>query len=400
MMRGAAVGIRRNDELASVYKRPVPRRPPRLHPVSPARLTIWLLALTLLAGCTAPVRSGGFGQPAPHKRISTAITGEPRTLSSTLAELTPGGGVRGPGEAEQLLHVGLANTSDSGVLSPRLAEEVPTIENGLWKLLPDGRMETNWRIRQGAQWHDGTPFTTEDLAFTAAIGQDPELPLLRRRLGYSAIESVDVVDPRTITVRWKTPFIEADSLFTHLLAMPMPRHLLGTTYPEMKANLLELPYWNQQFIGAGPYRIREWVQGSHMVLEAFASYALGRAKIDEIEVKFIPDPTTRMSNILGGAVELTMGLGLSINQGRPAPRSVARGAVERLPRQRPGAPPAASEPPTGDHRGRQFPASVDSLDRSAGARGDAPARLLRGAAQLPQSNRARVRANQSRRRPP
>jgi peptide/nickel transport system substrate-binding protein len=290
--------------------------------VSPTRAFVWILMLMMVVACTAPASRSGAGQsadsagqPAPYKRIATAITGEPRTLSSTLAELTPGAGVRGLGEVEQLIHVGLANVGDRGVLTPRLAEDVPTIENGLWTLLPDGRMETTWRIRPNARWHDGTPFTTDDLAFTAAIGQDPELPLLRRRLGYSAIESVDVVDPRTITVRWKTPFIEADSLFTHLLAMPMPKHLLGATYAENKASLLELPYWNQQFVGAGPYRLREWVQGSHLVLDAFASYAPGRAKIDEIEVKFIPDPTTRMSNVLGGAVDMTMGLGLSINQG-------------------------------------------------------------------------------------
>jgi peptide/nickel transport system substrate-binding protein len=279
------------------------------------------LALILLGCAPATPRSSPTanqaesGQPQPFKRITTAITGEPKNLSSTLAELTPGGGVRGLPDVEQLLHVGVANQADKGILSARLAEDVPTLENGLWVLLPDGRMETSWKLRPNAKWHDGTALTTEDLAFTVTVGQDPELPLLRRRLAYSAIDNVEVRDARTITVRWKHPFIEADTLFTHLLGMPMPKHLLERTYLEDKQNLLQLQYWTFDFVGAGPYRLKDWAQGSHMLLEAFAGYVPGRAKIDEIEVKFIPDPTTRMSNVLGGAVEMTLGLGLSIFQG-------------------------------------------------------------------------------------
>jgi peptide/nickel transport system substrate-binding protein len=283
---------------------------------------VWpVLALAAMSCAPFVPRSGPpaggetADQPPPFRRIAVAITGEPRNLSSTLAELTPGGGVRGLGEVEQLLHVGLANQSDRGTLSPRLAEDVPSIENGRWVLLADGRMETSWKLRPNARWHDGAPFTTDDLAFTATVGQDPDLPLLRRRLGYSAIESIEVADPHSISVRWKHPFVEADSLFTHLLAMPMPKHLLGKTYLEDKQDLLQLPYWTVDFVGAGPYRLREWVQGSHMMLHAFDGYAPVRPRIDEIEVKFIPDPTTRMSNILGGSVEMTLGLGLSINQG-------------------------------------------------------------------------------------
>src|SRR5438093_3309538 len=105
-----------------------------MRPRSSAML-VWFL-LTLVAGCTppSPSRSGSApaGAPGPtaRKHITASITGEPRTLSSTLAELTPGGGVRGLGEVEQLIHVGLANASPQTRLSPRLAEAVPTVENG------------------------------------------------------------------------------------------------------------------------------------------------------------------------------------------------------------------------------------------------------------------------------
>src|SRR4029450_5999567 len=96
---------------------------------------------------------------------------------------------------------------------PMLAEAVPTIDNGLWKVLSDGRMETTWRIRDGVRWHDGQPFTSDDLAFTVQLGQDPALTAFSTA-EFAFIEGGETPDPRTITVRWKEPFINADQMFS------------------------------------------------------------------------------------------------------------------------------------------------------------------------------------------
>lgn len=113
--------------------------------------------------------------------------------------------------------------SELGAVKPRLAETVPTIENGLWRVLPDGRSETTYRIKQGVEWHDGTALRAEDLLFTIQVAQDRELPFVRV-LDYDLIEQADIADQRTLTVRWKRPFIDADLLFqgTELI----PRHRL------------------------------------------------------------------------------------------------------------------------------------------------------------------------------
>ena len=66
---------------------------------------------------------------------------------------------------------------------------MPTADNGLWRVLPDGRMETTWRIKENARWHDGTPFTADDLVFTTTIDRDADLPILRHP-GYASVESV------------------------------------------------------------------------------------------------------------------------------------------------------------------------------------------------------------------
>ena len=64
----------------------------------------------------------------------------------------------------------------SGDSRALIAETVPSVENGLWRLFPDGKMETTWKIREGAKWHDGAPITTEDLLFTAKLDQDRNMP--------------------------------------------------------------------------------------------------------------------------------------------------------------------------------------------------------------------------------
>src|SRR5206468_4097237 len=101
-------------------------------------------------------------------------------------------------------HVGLVVEDDQAELHPALAEAVPSVENGLWRVFPDGRMETTWRIRSGAAWHDGAPFTSDDLVFTATVVMDKQLA----ELGDIAFESVDGIeapDSRMVVVRWRQP---------------------------------------------------------------------------------------------------------------------------------------------------------------------------------------------------
>src|SRR4051794_10399708 len=93
----------------------------------------------------------------------------------------------------------------------------------------------------------------------------------------------------------------------------MPKHLLDAAYNDNKADFFNVPYWSTDFVGAGPYKIRDWVPDSRLVVTAFDGYALGRPKVDEVEVRFIPDPNTLMANLLAG-VELTLSRGISIDQ--------------------------------------------------------------------------------------
>ena len=283
------------------------------------RLGLICVAVTaLISACAAPPpsrakpQSGVTQKAATFHRVTAAIRAIPASMVQQKTQRSVGS-IRGLDAVEELVHAGLTFLNNDGSPAPQLAAAVPTVENGLWKIFPDGRMETTWRIRETARWHDGTQITSEDLAFTAAVEQDKEVGIPPYP-AYESIESITAPDPRTVTVAWKRPFIEADGMFGYRVAgLPMPRHLLEKAFAEDKAGFTGLSYWTTDFVGAGAYKIKDWVRDSHVVLQANDEYVLGRPKIDEIEVKFIPDPTTLMANVLAG-VELTLGKTISLDQ--------------------------------------------------------------------------------------
>ncbi len=282
-------------------------------------LLTWAMILFIAAaGCTPtpgarsqPSTPGESARSGPVKRVTAAIPADPPAVYNTMNPP----GVGGQGNALQELALsGLTIEDHVRRLHPQLAEAVPSLENGLWTVTPDGRMETTWKIREGAVWHDGTPFTSQDLAFTVTVVRDPDLPVFAN-INYRAIDAVEAPDARTVTVRWKEPFINADAMFGQRLAPALPKHLLEGPYTNAKATFGELPYWGAEYVGTGPFRLSEFERSSHMLFTAFDRYILGRPKIDQIEVKFIPDEATIVANILAGTVDLTLARSLGPEHG-------------------------------------------------------------------------------------
>jgi peptide/nickel transport system substrate-binding protein len=244
------------------------------------------------------------------KKLVAAIRGNPK-FAFAILNRGGGGRVDGGPELGGLTSSGLSVLGGNAEFQAALSERLPTVDNGLWKVLPDGRMETTYTIRQGASWHDGTPFTADDVAFTARLSADADMPWLPDAV-YRYVESVEATDPRTVRVLWKEPFIRP-----HLLSFnpPFPKHLLEAAYLGDKETFLNLPYWTTDLVSTGPFRVRDFVRDSHVSLAAFDGYALGRPKIDELEVKFIADDNALAANILAGAVHATLGAGITIEQG-------------------------------------------------------------------------------------
>lgn len=287
------------------------------------RLGLLVTTLVLLAGCTGPQvsrdqsSSGQPSQPTAPKRITIAVMGDPRTLSGKLNS-SGSGNIPGVDALEEMVHAGLGTFDYEGVLQPRVAEALPSIENGLWRVTPDGRMETTWKIRPGVVWHDGTPFTSEDLAFTSRVASNKETAL-EYVLAFDSVERFEARDASTFTIYWSKPFIGANEMFTRGAGggrmLAIPKHALERAFNDDKTTFTDQLYWTSEYIGVGPYKVKAWERGSHVVLAANDQYVLGRPRIDEVEVKFFPDARIVGASILAGVVQGTMSRGIPVDQG-------------------------------------------------------------------------------------
>jgi peptide/nickel transport system substrate-binding protein len=290
------------------------RLTPRLSQALPLALLVVILGACTQGAAPRAADSGSSAAPAAPaapqvKRVTAAIAGSPNVLSWTLAH-NSGQTTAGGGAVEELLNSRLVAFDDRGALQPQLAEGIPTVENGQWVVYPDGRMDTTWRIRDGARWHDGTPFTSADVLFSARVIQDKELAVFAD-VRYDQIETIDATDDRTFVVHWKRPQIDAVEIY---IVAPLPRHLLEPTYEANKAAFTEQHYWAEEFVGTGPFKVAEFNRGSHLILKAHDGYVAGRPKLDEIFVRFVPDANALMASILAGQVELSIGQTLSLDQ--------------------------------------------------------------------------------------
>ncbi len=269
--------------------------------------SLWFtsLVVALLTVNCAPATPGGAtggdvpGHPLAVKRITLALADEPDVRPTTQGV----GSIIAP-----LVHSGLTVLGDHRTRRPRLAEAVPSLENGLWKVLADGRMETTWKLREGARWHDGVPLTSDDLLFSLEVGRDQQMAGFNSE-AYASIEEARAADARTLTIIWKEPFIEADAVLDARDRLLLPRHLLEEAYRGDKGSLLDLPYWTSEFVGAGPYRVQVWTPGTGVQLIANDDFVLGRPRIDQIEVKLIQDANTLTANLLAGTVDITNNVG-------------------------------------------------------------------------------------------
>src|SRR5437868_1299253 len=118
-----------------------------------------------------------------------------------------------------------------------------------------------------------------------AGGEQPQQPARTKHVAAAMMgEPTALVDRMnstqiTVPVVWTAPYIDADTMFTGAFASPLPKHLLEEAYLRDKQGFLALPYWSQEFVGTGPFKLRQFNPGTSVALEANADYALGRPKI-------------------------------------------------------------------------------------------------------------------------
>jgi peptide/nickel transport system substrate-binding protein len=165
-----------------------------------------------------------------------------------------------------------------------------------WDVSPDGRKIT-FHLRKGVTWHDGRPFTSEDVMFTYRRMIDPNTPTAYAE-DFKQVTRAANPDPYTFVVEYDKPFAPAlASWGMHVL----PKHLLET-YPDISRSPL-----NKKPVGTGPFRFVEWKTGEKTVFEANPDYFEGRPYLSRVITRVIPDPATMFLELKSGGIDM-MGL--------------------------------------------------------------------------------------------
>ena len=165
-----------------------------------------------------------------------------------------------------------------GNFVPILAAEVPTQQNG--GLSKDGKSVT-WRLRKGVQWHDGKPFTADDVIFTWEYAADPATAAVTVT-AYRDIDRIDRLDDHTVKVTFKDPRAFWYDAFFGVRGYIMPRHLLKD-YKGARSR--EAPQ-NLKPVGTGPYRLVDFKPGDSVRYELNPTYHVpNRPFFDVVELK-------------------------------------------------------------------------------------------------------------------
>ena len=283
-----------------------------------AMLTGLLVALAGV-GCSSPSVQpssppASQSAPAPGAPSRTAVFlthVEPPSLSEHRAVFSTGSN---PADAKRLFNASLFLSDHQGVPQPYLVERRPELNTSTWRVLADGRMETVYTLRPNLTWHDGTPFTTRDMVFSWRMAKMPDFGVADL-VPMKWIEEAVAEDDRTLLVRWNSTYPMADAISGRDWA-PLPSHLLASALESQSPQaFLSHPYWAQEFVGLGPYRMERREPGAFISGVAFDGHALGRPKIDRIQVRFATDPNAALSNLLAGEAHLALDNTLGFEQG-------------------------------------------------------------------------------------
>ena len=188
---------------------------------------------------------------------------------------------------------------DTSAFIPRLASSWKRLDSLTWQ----------FHLRPGARWQDGTPVSAEDVRFSFEAFADSLLDA-PARLSLAGRVQVEVEDARTLRIRFAEPSPEQlyDATF-HVRVIPA--HVWASIPRAAWAADTNL----SRLVGSGPYRLRQWKRGQHVVLEADTA-APRRSHIDRLIWRFAGNPDAALNLVLSGEADLLETVGAHQNAGR------------------------------------------------------------------------------------
>ena len=251
-----------------------------------ARMAAVALVFALVAGCSKEKAGpGGVGAAVAPAVGDAIVEGSIGDVSGFLTAVTSDSASHG---AANYVFNGLVRYDKDLKLEGELAES--------WEVTPDGKRIT-FRLRKGVRWHDGNPFTSDDVLFTYRRMIDPNTPTAYAE-DFRQVTRASNPDPHTFVVEYGKPFAPAlASWGMHIL----PKHLLERV-PDISRSAL-----NKKPVGTGPFRFVEWKTGEKTVFEANPDYFEGRPYLSRVITRVIPDPATMFLELKSGGIDM-MGL--------------------------------------------------------------------------------------------
>ncbi len=181
-------------------------------------------------------------------------------------------------DGSRVFYEPLASFDPDGNLVPNLAAEIPSLQNGA--VAKDG-LSVTWKLKRGVTWHDGKPFTADDVVFNWEYAVDPATAAWTIGF-YRDIARVDKPDSHTVKVVFKNPTPFWPIAFCGPGGQIVPKHVFE---PFKGAKSREAPA-NLKPIGTGPYRLVEFKPGDMIRAEANPGYHVPNWPFfDQLELK-------------------------------------------------------------------------------------------------------------------
>jgi len=194
-------------------------------------------------------------------------------------------------ESSQLFYEPLADIDTEGTIVPVLAAETPSVANG--GVAPDGTW-VQWRLKRGVAWHDGRPFTADDVIFTWQYAADPATAAPSAG-SYQGIDRIERIDDHTVKLVFKRPTPYWADAFCSAAGMVLPRHVFET----FKGGKSREAPANLRPVGTGPYRFVDFKPGDILHAEINSAYHVAnRPFFDTVEMKGGGDPVSAARAVL------------------------------------------------------------------------------------------------------
>jgi peptide/nickel transport system substrate-binding protein len=243
-------------------------------------LSVLLLGMLIaLTACgTKPATPALPTAPAAApKGLVVDLPGEPATLDPGLQYDSTTYGVY-----RNIYDTFLARDPKSGEITERLAKSWKNISPTEWE----------FTLQSNIKFHNGDPFTADDVKFSIDRILAPELKSPQFQ-NFSSIKEVKAVDAGTVRVITKDPY-------PVLLAQLVNLSIVPAKYTKEKgsAGLSAAP------VGTGAYKFEEWTRGQNVTLKANQEYWRGKPHYPSVKFRSVPEPSTRVSDLLAGTADL------------------------------------------------------------------------------------------------